>query len=143
MLNESRYVWHPLREAISKRKGWWAQRLENSLSAGLPDVNLFIPGQADWWIELKHAEAKISKGLQTTVNLGLRREQCAWLTHAIKLHRNVALLVRIGDGWYLWQSATAFKLAMSKTKWVDLLCGSRYFRKVEDVVNFFEKGNGK
>lgn len=143
MADESRYVWGPLKRAIDKR-GWWAQRLEDSTTPGIPDVNLFMPkqqdyGQQDWWLELKHVVVN-NLTIDSQVALGLRKEQYLWLIKAWQYFRNVALVVRVNDSWYVWTEPTAWAYAKGKFPWARLIILAGKFKNPDQVLDYLRSG---
>jgi hypothetical protein len=64
-------LWHYLSNGM--RGQWNAQRHEDRLTAGIPDVSFALNG-VDGWLELK---ALVRAG--ASVNLGLSNEQAIWL----------------------------------------------------------------
>jgi hypothetical protein len=132
MPDENRYVWQPLKAAINKHHPTWqAMRLESSVGIGIPDVNLFIPGQSDWWIELKHVEQLTSK-----VNLGLRKEQYIWMFEGWRVGRQVALVARIKDEWHFWNHPAAWDLARYSTDWDKLAFWSVNAPTPENLIRY-------
>lgn len=76
------------------------QRLEDSITAGIPDVTVSL-GQAwgEWWIELKEFGLPVRP--QTPVKIGLKPHQALWLSDAQRAGRKVCVCAR-GPGAWCW-----------------------------------------
>lgn len=90
-------VWQHLRQHMAPY--WKAQRIENQVGDGTPDVYWTIPHKAHGWVELKYRPSW-PKRPATPVALGLRPAQAHW-------HRDMAVpvwvIARIGDDWlFVW-----------------------------------------
>lgn len=74
--------------------GAHCQRIEDSITPGVPDLNLYWHGEG--WIEFKHVEEhKLPKRATTDVRIGLKPEQCDWLKVRAEAGGRVAVLTKI------------------------------------------------
>lgn len=94
------------------------QRLEDSISLGLPDVSAFAARRGDCWIEGKELD-KLPKRNTTPVKVGLRLEQQLWLTEAQEAGRRVIVAVRTPELWLFFNRG--FGLLYSGEPWSMLL----------------------
>lgn len=75
------------------------QRFEDRFHAGIPDINVCLPGGYEFWVEAKHLE-RLPKWKNTPVRVEIRREQVMWLMSRKKAGGRVMVLVRIGlEAW--------------------------------------------
>lgn len=122
---ETRLVWQPIKRKLDLLK-WHYVRLENrACGPGTPDLNVHYPrtlegkwiSGGDVWVELKYSAGENAKGM---IDLGLRPEQYVWMLNASKAGRNVQLVARVGDNWYLWRDPKAWEMAKHKCQWGSL-----------------------
>jgi hypothetical protein len=65
---------------------WHVQAIETGgVGAGVPDLNVCIPGVGEVWIELKHTETR---------NAGLRPHQVSWISRRARAGGRVWIAVR-------------------------------------------------
>lgn len=74
-------LWRYIRDGMGSR--WHAQRHEDRLSAGVPDVSFALDG-VDGWLELKVLSRWPTRP-ETPVRLGLRADQALWLRDRAKV----------------------------------------------------------
>lgn len=129
---EATAVWEPFRRALVKAGIIHFQRLEDSVTPGIPDVNVHIPGCGDWWIEMK--DAGESGRRAPKVNVGLSFEQRNWLRTANKGGRDVALLARIGGTWLLLLTSAKWDLAIKPVPYKELAEGEIEHDRPDAVV---------
>jgi hypothetical protein len=77
-------------------RGWWLQRIENVMEAGMPDVLVTMPGRQAW-VELKSPRAK-KRGTSLLLGTeGLSIAQINWHSKAVALDVLAYILVRPAD----------------------------------------------
>lgn len=75
------------------------QRLEDRFHSGIPDINICIPGNGEWWVEAKYIKA-LPKWTNSPVRVPIRKEQVLWLRNRKRAGGQVLILVRIGvESW--------------------------------------------
>ena len=100
-----------------KMTGLW-HRVENSISAGMPDLCGVGHNGVTSWVELK------ALGSWTRV-LGLRREQVIWLRRWCQAGGRAWVLVKVGrgvllvNGLDLWDSQTDVK-GYTREQWIEV-----------------------
>lgn len=96
------------------RRKWDAQRHEDRLSSGIPDVSFGARG-IDGWIELKALEAWPARE-DTRVDVGLSRDQALWLSRRGDAGSGRCfVLIRVGSKeWFLFRYDDAMELASEK-----------------------------
>lgn len=77
-----------------------ADRVENGIGSGMPDINASYP-QRDAWIELK--AGAVPNDMSTNFDFYLRPAQWQWLRSRPTAYRMVA--ARCGTVWYVWYGA--------------------------------------
>lgn len=78
-------------------------RVENSCHPGTPDVNVYIPGLGDMWLELKHADGWPQRA-STPLRLShYTLDQRRWLQRRAQAGGRVALLLRVGREILIFQ----------------------------------------
>jgi hypothetical protein len=93
---------HTFKKHVDRLGAHW-QRFEDSLSVGIPDINICYKGK-EVWIEAKQFdESKLPKRERTPVRIGLSAEQCLWLTQRRMAGGHVAVLLKLGRTWYLFR----------------------------------------
>lgn len=95
----------------SKMKGkWLAQRHEDRLSQGIPDVSFSIRGVGHGWMELKAIDAAMPAAPVRIPHLtDLQR---AWIMSHGQAGGGVFVLVSIGEGIYLFDYSVVYKLGL-------------------------------
>lgn len=107
MAGEARF-WAYLRKGMRGR--WHAQRHEDRLSAGVPDVSYALNG-VDGWIELKALD-RWPKRAGTRVTSGLTLIQGRWLVdRAQKGNGQCFIFLKVGRDYLLWRWIDAHILA--------------------------------
>ena len=92
-------AWQTLRTHL-KRPRTHIQRLEDSLTAGIPDASVCHDGR-EIWLEGKYMKA-LPKRIQTPIKPGLRPDQATWLENRERAGGNCRIWIRIVDlGWVL------------------------------------------
>lgn len=88
-------LWQYVRKGMAGR--WHAQRHEDMLSAGIPDVSYAIDG-VDGWIELKAIDRWPARDA-TPVRVGIRPAQVRWLSlRGQHGHGHCYVLLAVGRG---------------------------------------------
>lgn len=85
-----------------RRLGAHVQRIEDSASVGVPDLNVCVKG-GEGWVEFKHVdEQKVPKRAATPMKIGLKPEQAIWLNQRTSVGGNAYVLTKIEPNhWYL------------------------------------------
>lgn len=127
---EARLVWSPIKKELVKRH-WHHQRFEDTLTPGIPDLNIKIPDGPEAWIELKYAD----EGYR--VCLGLRREQFIWLRDAKRAGRSCYLLCRVGGEWFLWADEASWEAGKRIAEWDVLRASALGFETPGEILDYF------
>jgi hypothetical protein len=99
-MSSERQMWATLRQKMGRR--WFAERIENRLGKGTPDVAFSICG-AHGWLELKHLHAWPPEGHVVKIP-HYTPEQKLWLRACGK---GCWLLLKVGKEWILFDHAQA------------------------------------
>jgi hypothetical protein len=87
-------------KALGSGAQW--QRIEDSLSVGVPDIYCCISGISSW-IEAKYVDPdKLPKRPDTPVRIGLKPEQALWLRNHALAGGHAYVLCKIGREWLCW-----------------------------------------
>lgn len=91
MFRDEADVWAYVRPALMAR-GWWWQRVEAAMPAGIPDV-LGMSGTRSVWIELKEGPVRMSS---------IRKPQRQWIAEAARVGAEVYVLFGTASGlrWF-------------------------------------------
>jgi hypothetical protein len=121
-----------LRKTFVDRYGAHVQRFEDKMTAGIPDMNVKVPGCHELWLEGKYLK-DFPKRETTPVKCGLRPDQALWLNE--RAHRGGAAFcwVRVRDErWYLF-SDDFFRVrdGIALHEWRNMLS----FRNSVDMVD--------
>ena len=104
-------AWRSLRRTVGGR--WHAQRIENWVDEGTPDVAWGARG-VDGWMELKALHDWPARP-ETGIDIGLKPEQAEWLTARGRVGSGLCfILVRIGRDWLLFHWSVARTLARGR-----------------------------
>lgn len=80
----------------------WA-RIEDKLTAGIPDINVKIPGfEQDFWIEAKELDFLPARD-STPIKIGLKREQFMWLRARKRSGGNVRVVAYVERVWMVFE----------------------------------------
>ena len=134
---ESKRAWKPLKSEFEKR-GWPADRIENSAKNGMPDVIVSVRASVaghvrdttETWIELKDAK------LGGNICLELRKEQFLWLREAVLRYRRALLVARIGEDWYLFNTVEGFEIAKKAVPVAVLQAEAVYYGDLNGLCNW-------
>lgn len=129
-MSGERILWQYL--ARSLRGRWHAQRHEDRLTPGIPDVSWACEGK-DGWLELKALRAW-PKRADTPVRVGLTAEQAAWLEARGRLGGGRChVLVRVGQEHLLFDWREARRLQLDPLVRADLykLAGARWGKGID------------
>jgi len=92
-------TWQNLKWAIDKVKGIHYQRIEDALTAGIPDLMLCYQGKVIF-VELKQRDA-FPKRPATPVRIGFKPAQYLWITKHQKAGGKAVMLSQVGRDYYL------------------------------------------
>lgn len=104
-------------DAMKRRapQGWWLQRVENLMGAGMPDVLVVSPTGRSCWIELKAPTKPKRPTTPLLGNGGLRCEQINWHIKARDTGLSSCVLARDDQGglYLVGNEHAAYMNAMS------------------------------
>lgn len=125
------------KHTLSECPGSHWQRLEDSISLGVPDINVAVVLDTSWrknrgdlWIEAKELDV-LPKRNTTPVRVGLRLEQKLWLEEGKKAGRRVVVAVRTPELWLFFDDY--FQLLYDGLPWSMLLIQARMTCPVKDL----------
>ena len=102
------YLWKKLKNGMKKH--WLADRIENSISTGMPDVNYCITRAKRGWIELKYLE-HYPKRPKTKIRLShFTQEQRNWLIQRSQVGEKCFVFLQIEKDYFLFEAKKASQL---------------------------------
>jgi hypothetical protein len=135
---ESRKVWAPLKRVLDAHR-WHYQRFEDKITPGIPDVNVYVPGVGELWVEMKYVKA-YPKQMTSRVHVGLRAEQLIWLEAAARAGRRACVLARVDSRWVLWENPKSWAALHSSHPWLLLKSVStQEFSTPDEVVTWMSR----
>lgn len=99
-------AWSTLRGHL-KRKGIHMQRIEDSMSAGIPDCYVQYRG-GSVWLEGKFVRS-MPKLKTTKLKVGLRAEQATWLEGEVLAGGRAGVWIRVLDGGWFWREGAGVR----------------------------------
>lgn len=94
---------HTMKAHFAMKGAHW-QRIEDTLSVGVPDINVCWEG-IEFWIEAKFMEVdSLPKRESTPVRIGLSAEQCLWLRDRKIAGGRVLVVFKCGRDWFVFDN---------------------------------------
>lgn len=129
------YLWQYLREGMSGQ--WLATRIESSAGHCIPTV-AYTVDRMHGWLELKYIK-EWPKIPVTKVALPLRPEQKLWINTRGKLGRNVYVLCKIENEFFLLNHRAAIESSEGWTRkeWHNTAYLTGYWKNKIDFEEFY------
>ena len=106
-------LWKKLKDGMGDR--WVADRIENDVGVGTPDV-AYSTGGINGWIELKYIRSYPQRYTTPILIPHLTSVQCSWLRRHGEAGGHCFLLIRIQNDFYLfsWRAAKLVKDGLTR-----------------------------